>query len=111
MQHLLTKSEEDFREVRVPLNMPVFPTEDRTQHCGIARVDLNSLIPSPFRQRDRIFQVGEEDWTTAVVPHPSVLRMNFDHVLCGQIKAHFFGKQAGIRSLLSGQFVSLTFLL
>jgi hypothetical protein len=54
VKYFLTKSKEDFIQVLFPMSMTVFPTKDQTQHCGITRVDLNSLIPSPFCECNHI---------------------------------------------------------
>jgi hypothetical protein len=96
IEYILTPSEENFNKVVFPLNLPVFPTDNRNDHRGIGKVDLNSLIPSAFRERDRIFQVGKDEWSTALVPSPAVSVMHFDHILCGQIMPHFFGKKVRV---------------
>jgi hypothetical protein len=97
IKYFASKTHEDYDQVHVPFNVPVWPADDRNEHCGIGRVDLNALIPSPFRERDRIFQVGREDWSTALVAGPAVTTMHWDHVICGQIMPHFFGKKVRIR--------------
>ncbi|KAF8152741.1 hypothetical protein BJ912DRAFT_937829 [Pholiota molesta] len=80
MKCFLTHSEENFNKVVFPLNLHVFPTNNRNDHQGIGKVDLNSLIPSAFGE-------CKEEWTTALVPSPVVSIIHFDHVTSLVVKS------------------------
>ncbi|KAF9476160.1 hypothetical protein BDN70DRAFT_935262 [Pholiota conissans] len=94
--YLASKSEKDYKSVVYPLTLPVYRLENQSIPIGIGKVNLKSLIPPEFRQSEHIFHIDREDWTTALVPKPSLDFMHFNHILCGQIMPHFFGKKIWI---------------
>lgn len=86
-----TRSEEDFKSVVYPLSMDI-PLRGRGEsQRGIGKVDVNALVPPIFRERDRLYLPGPEGWKTALVPPHALATTHFDHPICGQVMAHFFG--------------------
>jgi hypothetical protein len=48
MKYFLTHSKENFNKVVFPLNLPVFPTDNRNDHWGIGKCDVCGLHQPAF---------------------------------------------------------------
>lgn len=92
-KYLESRSKEDFESVIYPLSMSLTTHGAHDSHSGIGKVDVNALVPPMFRERDRIYLPDPEGWSTALVPFPALATTHYDHAVCGQVMAHFFGRK------------------
>lgn len=84
---------QNLKKVVYPLSMSISTVGPNT---GIGQVDVNSLVPQKFRERNSIYIPCQDGWKTALVPAPALATTHHDHYLSGQIMAHFFGKKVAI---------------
>lgn len=76
-----------------PLSMPI-PVATSTNHVGIGKVDFDSLVPDLFLRPETVYIPSEnEGWTSSVVPPASFMPTHHNHMICGQMFVHFFGRK------------------
>jgi hypothetical protein len=95
--YLTNKSAENLWNVVLPLSAPISKPKCGSMDTGLGKVDVNMLVPPFFRSQSRIFLPdSKEGWTARFLIPPAFSTMAYEHYICGQVRAHLFGRNVGL---------------
>jgi hypothetical protein len=95
--YLANKTAENLRKVVLPLSTPISKANCGLKNTGLGKVDANMLVPPIFRSKGRIFLPdSKEGWTARFLIPPAFSTMAHAHYICGQVRAHLFGRNVSL---------------
>jgi hypothetical protein len=95
--YLGNKTAENLCKVVLPLSIPISKAKCGLTDTGLGKVDVNMFVPPFFRSDGGIFVPdSKEGWTARFLIGPAFSTMVPEHYICGQVRAHLFGRKVSL---------------
>ena len=98
--YLIHQTADSLRKVVLPISAPISKAQCSMTNTGLGKLDVNMLVPPFFRSEGRVFLLdSKEGWTARFSIPPAFNAMVPQHYVCGQVRAHLFGRKVRFRVL------------